>query len=504
MVKETAYYDRLGVTPEASKTDIRKAYYAKAKQCHPDKHPGDEAKENEFKLLSEAYQVIFDEESRATYDELGAAGMQHSTVDPRDVFAAVFGGPEFLPWVGTLAMCAPIDEKLAAGADAAMQRLVALHQELGRRHEQSPPLTAEEVEEKKAELGKLQKAHAEAQALLDANVQAVQATRVAACVEALRAYVQPYTSGGEAGRAAFLAKAREDAATLKKAKLGDPMLNCLGYVYVHATNKLLGAHGVGVHRVWGALESAREMGHNLSEGFGAISSVLSLASAHSKLARDADEAAKPKHKLAPEQREALALRVSRNTFHLVWKLTKKDIEDTVRAVVSSLLAEPEPTATEATAKAAVPAGGGAGVGGERAGTPASEAERGSSRASAADGTIDLPAHLLARAEALVELGHIFGEALTFSQFLAKDAGPSRAEKAQAAVEKSLRSRGVDVDSVRKSAAEKGVLLSKSVTGAGTAMNKLFGLGKKVETPGSTPRSQGALQPAAAVPAGEKL
>ena len=48
-IKDTAFYDLLGVEPTASKTQIRKAYYARAKECHPDRHPGEEAKEAEFK-----------------------------------------------------------------------------------------------------------------------------------------------------------------------------------------------------------------------------------------------------------------------------------------------------------------------------------------------------------------------------------------------------------------------------------------------------------------------
>ena len=55
---ETAFYELLGVPPDASTAQIRKAYYQKARSCHPDKHPGDPAKEAEFKQLSEAYQTL--------------------------------------------------------------------------------------------------------------------------------------------------------------------------------------------------------------------------------------------------------------------------------------------------------------------------------------------------------------------------------------------------------------------------------------------------------------
>ena len=60
-VVDSEYYDRLGVSTDATSASIRKAYYQRAKECHPDKVAGKEA---EFKALSEAYQTLFDSERR--------------------------------------------------------------------------------------------------------------------------------------------------------------------------------------------------------------------------------------------------------------------------------------------------------------------------------------------------------------------------------------------------------------------------------------------------------
>lgn len=71
--KHCKFYDTLGVKPEASQDEIKKAFRNKAKGCHPDHHPGDEQKEGEFKELSIAYCTLSDADSRRQYDESGEA-----------------------------------------------------------------------------------------------------------------------------------------------------------------------------------------------------------------------------------------------------------------------------------------------------------------------------------------------------------------------------------------------------------------------------------------------
>ena len=53
--KETNYYQALEIEKTASPEEIKRAYWAKAKTCHPDLNPNNKEAEEEFKLLSIAY-----------------------------------------------------------------------------------------------------------------------------------------------------------------------------------------------------------------------------------------------------------------------------------------------------------------------------------------------------------------------------------------------------------------------------------------------------------------
>lgn len=65
------YYKILGVDKKASQADIKKAYRSLAKKYHPDKNKDNAAAEEKFKDISEAYEVLGDEEKRKQYDQLG-------------------------------------------------------------------------------------------------------------------------------------------------------------------------------------------------------------------------------------------------------------------------------------------------------------------------------------------------------------------------------------------------------------------------------------------------
>lgn len=65
-------YQTLGVSRDASKDDIQKAYRKLARKYHPDMNPDDKGTQEKFKRVQEAYDVLSDEEKRAAYDRYGA------------------------------------------------------------------------------------------------------------------------------------------------------------------------------------------------------------------------------------------------------------------------------------------------------------------------------------------------------------------------------------------------------------------------------------------------
>lgn len=72
----TDYYEVLGLSKSATADEIKKAYRKKAMAYHPDKNPDDPTAEAKFKEVSEAYEVLSDENKKRLYDQYGKEGLQ--------------------------------------------------------------------------------------------------------------------------------------------------------------------------------------------------------------------------------------------------------------------------------------------------------------------------------------------------------------------------------------------------------------------------------------------
>jgi DnaJ-class molecular chaperone len=110
-MSKSDFYEVLGVSRSASQDEIRKAYKKLARKFHPDVKPADPEAEKKFSEITEAYDVLSDEEKRRNYDQFGHAtrggagggnpfqgfggGGGAGSFDLDDLLGGMFGGGQF-------------------------------------------------------------------------------------------------------------------------------------------------------------------------------------------------------------------------------------------------------------------------------------------------------------------------------------------------------------------------------------------------------------------------
>jgi molecular chaperone DnaJ len=94
------FYELLGVARTADKAELKKSYRKLAMKYHPDRNPGDDSAEAKFKDLSEAYDILSDDQKRAAYDQFGHEAFEGGNQRPggfdfassfSDIFEDLFG-----------------------------------------------------------------------------------------------------------------------------------------------------------------------------------------------------------------------------------------------------------------------------------------------------------------------------------------------------------------------------------------------------------------------------
>lgn len=236
-VKDRAYYDLLGVSTNATQGDIKKAYYVKARKCHPDKNPNDPTAANRFQELGHAYQVLSNEQTRAAYDRDGLNDqndqkLQMADIDPYVFFAVMFGSDAVTPYIGEL--------WIANKADTVLKDSKMAH-DLAQASAENPNGPTE------ADMAQLQQREERIKQLLEED-QLVQRKRQIVCAKNFRKRIQPFvdnyqseSSGDDEGYASeFTLMVQAEAAEICQTPFGHVFCKTIGKTLQLESTEFLG------------------------------------------------------------------------------------------------------------------------------------------------------------------------------------------------------------------------------------------------------------------------
>lgn len=310
-VKDTKYYDILGVSPDANSETIKKAYYRLAIKYHPDKNLEDkETAERRFKEIAEAYQVLSDERLRTRYDEQGEEGAhpEGGFTDAHLFFRQMFGGEAFVDIIGELGIATMMVE-----AEKEQERRWQQGSGAEQLHDGSPVFSRDPSDSRRgAQREEYDRQH---EALKRARE-----SRVAHLSNKLASKLSLYTRDLYSLED-FQEYILKEAKILYKESYGPQLLYSVGYIYIIKAKQELGrSRFLGLP---GLYHSVREKGHMISN----IAGTLSAAHA---VNRDNENRELSGRDMPSEEEQQRA-------FDVIWRLCSVDIELVISDVCERVL-----------------------------------------------------------------------------------------------------------------------------------------------------------------------
>ena len=288
---DTTLYEELGVKPDATPSEIRKAYFRQAQRYHPDKNLNDPTAKDKFQKISDAYQVLSDPARREEYHRVGRVETG-DLMDPRSLFVLMFGNDKFTHIVGDLATATLMATQDSARESSAMQGN-----------------TQESVLEEHRRRMEIRNAF-----------QRKREDRLAAL---LIKRLDTWAYGDHDG---FIQHAKREAVILRKEPFGKDMLHTCGYVYQRKAAIMLGKGkgALGLKAFFGELSDKAQMFRTKADAVRGSLKAMQTASAAPNEDESIDEASR---------REAVSV------LGAVWLASVVDIQTTLRHVVKIVLTD---------------------------------------------------------------------------------------------------------------------------------------------------------------------
>eukprot|EP00927_Polykrikos_kofoidii_P039945 TRINITY_DN34227_c0_g1_i1.p1 TRINITY_DN34227_c0_g1~~TRINITY_DN34227_c0_g1_i1.p1 ORF type:complete len:901 (+),score=179.97 TRINITY_DN34227_c0_g1_i1:130-2832(+) len=331
-VADTAYYDTIGVSPEASADSIKRAYYKAALRVHPDKNPGDPEASQRFQQLAQAYQVLSDPKLRERYDKIGQEAVTDSglpSIDPTLFFSMLFGSEQFEQYIGKLYLATQAEH-----INKTLQRDLERRQKVENGENQMPTreVIGDSIEREMRFTSEPKKAR---------RMKLQQFAREVNCSTHLCERLDRWVVGRD--EVGFVNSVVQEASELVRVSFGGRLLRTMGCIYERCAEQFL-VSLKGMFTVESGFSQIVESSHvaqvRLSACYSVAKSAMAVKHMHDvagSAAANEDDSDQDKKEEAAKQ-TITSLEESLPVFlQMIWDISAGDIENTLRAVCWKVL-----------------------------------------------------------------------------------------------------------------------------------------------------------------------